>query len=140
MLPRINFLLGLGLSTVIALYFVGTYLVLLPLSVVAPDWVKPAAGIALLVSAGILVQILSTVTSGMAGVATYPDAGGPGALAIASQTAILCGHFGLVYRAAEFFTSQKPVTDPALLVIATVYLAGIAIAIQDWRQRDPAAK
>src|SRR5260221_1121396 len=44
---RINFLLGLGLLIQIVFYFAGVYLLVLPLSAVAPAWVKPAAGLAI---------------------------------------------------------------------------------------------
>jgi hypothetical protein len=136
MLTRINFLLGVGILIGILFYFGGAYLVVLPLSSIAPEWVKPAVGVAVLVSLGLTVQILSMVMSGMAGVASYPDMEGRGALALASQAAIVCGHAGLGYSAVRFFGSEQPVTERSLIVVAALYLAGIALAIQEWRQRD----
>jgi len=136
MFTRINFLLGFGLLVVIGFYFVGNYLVVLPLSYIAPNWVKPIAGLAVLVSLGLTVQILSMAVSGMEGVASYTETDGPGALALTSQAAIVCGHAGLGYIAVAFFTGGKPVTELKLLVVAALYVAGIAIAIQEWRQRN----
>lgn len=136
MLTRINFLLGVGLLVAIGFYFVGNYLVVLPLSSIAPDWVKPIAGLAVLVSLGLTVQILSMVMSGMMGVASYTDTDGPVALALTSQAAIVCGHAGLGYTAVAFFSWKRPVTELQLLVVAALYVAGIAIAIQEWRQRN----
>lgn len=135
MLTRINFLLGFGLLVVIGFYFAGNYLVVLPLSSIAPNWVKPIAGLAILVSLALTVQILSAVMSGLMGVASYTDTGGPGALALTSQAAIVCGHAGLGYIAVAFFSRERPVTELQLLVVAGLYVAGIAIAIQEWRVR-----
>jgi hypothetical protein len=140
MLTRINFLLGFGLLVAIGFYFAGSYLVILPLSSIAPNWAKPVAGLAVLVSLALTVQILSTVVSGMEGVASYKETDGPGALAVTSQVAIVCGHAGLGYIAVAFFFGGKPVTEMQLLVVAALYVAGIAIAIQEWRQRNAESK
>jgi hypothetical protein len=140
MLTRVNFLLGFGLLITIAFYFVGNYLVVLPLSSIAPNWVKPIAGLAVLASLALTVQILSTVVSGMEGVGSYKETDGPGALALTSQAAIVCGHAGLGYIAAAFFSGEKPVTELRLLVVAALYVAGVAIAIQEWRQREAESK
>lgn len=140
MLTRINFLLGFGLLVAIGFYFVGNYLLVLPLSSIAPNWVKPMAGLAVLVSLALTVQILSMVMSGMMGVASYTDTDGPGALALISQAAIVCGHAGLGYTAVAFFSGDRPVTELQLLVVAALYATGIAIAIQEWRQRNAESK
>lgn len=140
MLTRINFLLGFGLLVAIGFYFAGSYLVVLPLSSIAPNWVKPVAGLAVLVSLALTVQILSTVVSGMEGVASYKETDGPSALALTSQAAIVCGHAGLGFIAVAFFSGGKSVTELQLLVVAALYVAGIAIAIQEWRQRNAESK
>ncbi|MEK6209853.1 MAG: hypothetical protein AABM64_05665 [Pseudomonadota bacterium] len=140
MFARINFLLGFGLLIAIGFYFVGNYLVVLPLSRIAPDWVKPVAGLAVLVSLALTAQILSMVMSGMMGVASYTDTDGAGALALTSQAAIVCGHAGLGYIAVAFFSGERSVTELQLLVVAALYVAGIAIAIQEWRQRNAESK
>ncbi len=140
MFTRINFLLGFGLLIAIGFYFVDSYLVVLPLSSIAPNWVKPIAGLAVLVSLALTVQILSMAMSGMMGVASYTDTDGPGALALTSQAAIVCGHAGLGYVAVAFFSRERPVTELQLLVVAALYVAGIAIAIQEWRQRNAESK
>jgi len=140
MLTRINFLLGFGLLVAIGFYFAGNYLLVLPLSTIAPNWVKPIAGVAVLISLALMVQILSMVMDGMMGVASYTESDGPGALALTSQTAIVCGHAGLAYIAVAFFSREEPVTEVQLLVVAALYMAGIAIAIQEWRRRNPEAR
>ncbi|MGH8760444.1 MAG: hypothetical protein ACREVZ_07920 [Burkholderiales bacterium] len=139
MFTRINFLLGFGVLVAIGFYFVGNYLVVLPLSSIAPNWVKPIAGLAVLVSLALTVQILSMAVSSMTGVASYTDTDGPGALALTSQAAIVCGHAGLGYIAVAYFAGEKRVTELQLLVVAALYVAGIAIAIQEWRQRNAEA-
>ena len=140
MFTRINFLLGVGLLTAIAFYFAGNYLIVWPLSQIAPTWVKPVAGAVILASLALTVQILSMVMSNMMGVATYTETRRAGALAFSSQTAIVCGHAGLGYIAVEFFHEGKAVTEEQLLVVAALYVAGIAIAVQEWRQRDKQSK
>jgi len=135
MLTRINFLLGFALLVAIGFYFAGSYLVVLPLASIAPNWVKPVAGLAILVSLGLTVQIVSMAVGGLSGVASYADTEGPGALALTSQAAILCGHAGLGYVAVALYTADKSVTELQLLVVAALYVAGIAIAIQEWRAR-----
>ena len=140
MFTRINFLLGFGLLVAIGFYFAGNYLLVLPLSSIAPNWVKPIAGVAVLVSLALTVQILSAVMNGMMGVASYTATDGPGALALISQTAIICGHAGLGYIAVAYFSREKPVTEPQLLAVVALYVVGIAIAIQEWRQRNAKSK
>jgi len=140
MFTRINFLLGFGLLVAIGFYFAGNYLLVLPLSSIAPDWAKPIAGVAVLVSLALTAQILSMAVSALEGVASYTETDGPGALALTSQAAIVCGHAGLGYIAVAFFSREKPVTELQLLVAAALYVAGIAIAIQEWRQRNAEAR
>ncbi|HEV8260685.1 MAG TPA: hypothetical protein VGQ19_08010 [Burkholderiales bacterium] len=140
MFTRINFLLGFGLLVAIGFYFAGNYLLVLPLSSIAPDWAKPIAGVAVLVSLALTAQILSMAVSGLEGVASYTETNGPGALALTSQAAIVCGHAGLGYIAVAFFSGERPVTERQFLVVAALYVAGIAIAILEWRQRDSNSK
>lgn len=140
MFTRINFLLGFGVLVAIGFYFAGNYLVVLPLSIIAPNWVKPIAGVAVLISLALTVQILSNVMNGMMGVASYTDTDGPGVLALTSQTAIVCGHAGLGYLAVAYFSRERPVTELQLLGVAALYMAGIAVAIQEWRRRNAEAR
>lgn len=140
MFSRINFLLGVGLLAAIGFYFAGNYLIVWPLSHIAPNWIKPIAGVAVLASLALTVQILSMVMSNMMGVASYTDTDRAGALAFTSQTAIVCGHAGLGYMAVAFFSKERPVTELQLLVVAALYVSGIAIAIQEWRQRKAEAR
>jgi len=133
MLTRINFLLGFGLLTAVAFYFIGSYLVLRPLSAIAPGWVRPAAGIFILAALGLTVQILSMVQSGMDRIADAATVG-PRVTAL-SQFAIACGHAGLAYALYGFLTGQEPVADPELALAAALYLAGVAIAAQGWRKK-----
>jgi hypothetical protein len=136
MFTRINFLLGVGLLTAIAFYFAGTYLIVWPLSHLAPNWVKPIVGVVILAGLALTVQILSMVTSSMMGVATYTDTHHAGMLAFGSQTAIVCGHAGLGFMAVAFFGEGNSVTEEQLLVVAGLYVIGIMIAVQEWRQRN----
>ena len=140
MFTRINFLLGFGVLVAIGFYFAGNYLVVLPLSIIAPNWVKPIAGVAVLISLALTVNILSSVMNGMMGVASYTDTDGPGALALTSQAVIVCGHASLAYIAVAYFSREKHVTELQLLVVEALYMAGIAIAIQEWRRRNADAR
>ena len=140
MFTRINFLLGFGLLVAIGFYFAGNYLLVLPLSSIAPDWAKPIAGVAVLVSLALTAQILSMAVSSLEGVASYTETYGPGALALTSQAAIVCGHAGLGYIAMVFFSGERPVTERQFLVVAALYVTGVAIAILEWRQRGSDSK
>lgn len=137
MFTRINFLLGFGLLTAIAFYFIGSYLVVRPLSAVAPGWVKPVAGVFLLAALGFSVQILSMVQSGMDRIADPATVGLP--TTVFSQLAFVCGHVGLAYALSGLLSATRPVADPELAVVAALYLAGVSIAIQRWRKRTPRA-
>jgi hypothetical protein len=132
---RINFLLGLGLLIQITFYFAGVYLLILPLSAVAPDWVKPAAGIAILAAAGVTVQLLSMAMSTLRGIALYGKGERPGMLAFTSQAAIIFGHVGTIYAATGLLIRGEPIANGRLLIIAALYFAGVALAIHEWRQR-----
>jgi glucan phosphoethanolaminetransferase (alkaline phosphatase superfamily) len=140
MFTRINFLLGFGVLVAIGFYFAGNYLVVLPLSIIAPNWVKPIAGVTVLISLALTVHILSSVMNGMMGVASYTDSDRAGAFALTSQVAIVCGHASLAYLAMAYFSREKQVTELQLLVVAALYAAGIAIAIQEWRRRKAEAR
>lgn len=133
MLTRVNYLLGFGLLVALLFYFGFRYLAIAPLSAFAPDWVKPVAGAAVLISAGLTVQILSMAMSSMAGVATY--AKGPSALAIACQAAIVCGHGALGYALASWLGGGVPPQDSGLALIGALYASGVGAGIIEWRQR-----
>lgn len=137
MFTRVNFLLGTGLLILLLFYFVFRFAVLLPLGAIAPGWVTPVAGAAVLLSVGLTVQFLSKFMGNMAGVASYER--GPDALGIASQAALVCGHGALAYAAAVWFgEGQLPATS-GLLLITALYAAGVAIGILEWRQRKRTA-
>ena len=135
MFARINFLFGLGLLILIAFYFAGVYLLILPLTASAPNWVKPAAGLAVLAAVGITVQLLSMAMSNLRGIALYGKGERPGRLAFMSQAAMISGHIGMIYAASGLLLNGEPVADAPLLIIAALYLAGVAMAIHEWRQR-----
>ena len=135
MFARINFLLGLGLLIQITFYFAGVYLLILPLSAVAPDWVKPAAGIAILAAAGVTVQLLSMAMGNLRGIALYGKGERPGMLAFTSQAAIIFGHVGTIYAATGLLIRGEPIAEARLLIVAALYFAGVALAIHEWRQR-----
>ena len=138
MFARINFLLGLGLLIQITFYFAGVYLLIPPLSAIAPDWVKPAAGIAILAAVGVTVQLLSMAMSSLRGIALYAKGERPGTLALTSQAAMILGHIATIYAASGLLIGGEPVADARLLIIAALYFAGAAVAIHEWRQRKPA--
>lgn len=135
MFARINFLLGLGLLIQITFYFAGVYLLVLPLSAVAPGWVKPAAGIAILAAVGVTVQLLSMAMGSLRGVALYAKEEHPAMLTFLSQAAMILGHIGTIYAASGLLTRGEPIADMKLLIIAALYLTGTALAIHEWRQR-----
>lgn len=135
MFARINFLLGLGLLIQITFYFAGVYLIVLPLSAIAPSLVKPAAGIAILAAVGVTVQLLSMAMSNFRGVAFYAKGERPGAMVYVSQAAMLCGHITAIWAASSLLKAGEPVSEIKLLVIAAIYVAGVALGIQEWRQR-----
>jgi hypothetical protein len=135
---RINFLLGLGLLILMTFYFVGVYLLIPPLSAVAPQWVKPVAGMAILAAVGVTVQLLSMAMSGLRGIALYNQGERPGAPAYLSQAILILGHLAALYSARGLLAEGRPVADIPLLVVALLYLTGGVLAIHDWRQRKAA--
>ena len=135
MFARINFLLGLGLLIVLAFYFAAVYLLLPALSAVAPGWIKPAAGIAILAAVGLTVQLLSGVAlTSLRGVALYEKGERPSLSAYASQGIMLSSHIALVCTVSALFDG-KPVDHGRLIGIAAAYLLAIGFAIHEWRQR-----
>ena len=131
MFTRLNFLLGFGLMVLIAFYFGVRYLVIAPVSAVAPGWTTIAAGVAVLASLGLTVNLLAQVIGKLGGVATYPQ--GPNAPAVASQAALICGHGALAYGVAAGLGEGPPLTATGLALVGALYLAGVAIALLDWR-------
>ena len=132
---RINFLLGLGLLIQITFYFAGVYLLILPLSAIAPDWVKPVAGVAILAAMGITVQLLSMAMGNLQGIALYAKGDRPGMLALISHAAMILGHIGTIYAASGLLIDGQPIANVQLLIIAALYFAGAALAMHEWRQR-----
>ena len=132
---RINFLLGLGLLILIAFYYAGAYLLSVPLSASAPEWVRPGAGVAILAAMGITVQLLSVAMGSLRGVALYTQGERAGMRAYLSQSAIVLGHIGTIYFATRLILDGIPVADAQLLCVAALYVAGVALAVHEWRQR-----
>ena len=135
MFARINFLLGLGLLIQITFYFAGVYLLIPSLSAVAPDWIKPVSGIAILAAVGVTVQLLSMAMSTLRGIALYGKGERPGMLTLTSQVAMILGHIGTIYAASGLLIRGEPIADVRLLIVAALYFAGAALAIHEWRQR-----
>jgi hypothetical protein len=135
MLARMNFMLGLGLLSLIAFYFAGTYLVIRPLASMAPGWTNPATGIILLAACALTVQFLSMIMTNLRGIALYENGERPGALALASQAVIVLGHIVLLYAAVGLLRGERSIGELQLLVVAALYLTGAAIAVYEWRQR-----
>lgn len=138
MFARINFLLGLGLLILITFYFAGVYLLIPPLAAVAPNWVKPATGIAILVAVGITVQLLSMAMTNLRGIALYAKSERAGVLVFISQAAIIAGHIGSIYAGSSLIIRGEPVADMPLLMIGALYFAGSVLAIHELRQRKRA--
>ena len=109
--------------------------VLLPLSAIAPDLVKPAAGIAILAAVGVTVQLLSMAMGNLRGVALYAKGERPGTIAFTSQAAMIFGHVGTIYTASGLLVRGEPIADAQLLIIAALYFTGTALAIHEWRRR-----
>ena len=135
MFARINFLLSLGLLILMAFYFAGVYLLILPMSAAAPGWVKPASGVAILAAAGLTVQLLSMAMGNLRGIALYAKGERPGGFAFISQAVMIAGHIGAIYSASGLLRDGQPISDMRLLIIAALYLAGVALGIYEWRQR-----
>src|SRR6185295_18485785 len=131
------FLLGFGVLVLLTFYFAAAYLLIPALSAIAPEWAKPAAGIAILAAVGFTVQLLSTAMTGLRGIALYKKGEKPSLSAYASQAMILLSHIALVYALGELLYG-KPLGDAQLVAIAAAYLLGTGLAIHEWRQRMPA--
>ena len=137
MFARINFLLGLGLLILLAFYFATVYLLLPGVSATAPEWVRPAAGIAILSAVALTVQLLAVAMTGLRGIGFYGKGEKPSRSAYASQAIMLLSHIALIVTVGGLFNG-KPVDHGKLIGIAAAYLAGTAFAIHEWRRRRPA--
>jgi hypothetical protein len=137
---RISFLLALGLLILIAFYFAGLYLLILPLSIGAPSLVRPAAGLAVLAAVGVTVQLLSMAMGSLRGIALYPQGERPGIPAYLSQGFFLMGHIASFYFAAGLLVKGEPIAQGPLLLIAGLYLTGAVLAIHEWRRRKMARR
>lgn len=135
MLPRLNFLFGLGLLIVIAFYLLGRYVVVAPLVSLLPSLAKPVAGLMVLAGVGLTVQLLAMAMGKLSGVASYGDTQAPGRLTLISQASLLCGHVGMIYAAIRLFHDEHPVSVAQILIAATLYGTGVVLAIHEWRQR-----
>ncbi|MFN0038410.1 MAG: hypothetical protein ACKVP2_02725 [Burkholderiales bacterium] len=135
MLPRLNFLLGLGILILLAFYLLGRYLVIAPLISLLPSVAKPIAGLLVLAAVGLTVQFLAMAMGKLSGVASYGNAQAPGRLTLISQVSLLCGHVGMFYAAIRLFHDERPVSVAQILIAATLYGTGVVLAIHEWRQR-----
>lgn len=138
MLTRLNFLLGLGLLILIVFYLVGTYIVVGPLSQLAPDWARFAAGAVVLIAVGLTVQFLANTMSSMSGVASYGAEARPGPASFMSQAALVLGHLGMLAMLYGLLANDRPAPIVEIGVIAALYLTGVVIAVGEWRRRRAA--
>ena len=138
MFARINFLLGLGLLILTTFYFLGAYALIPALSSFAPQWVKPAAGVAILAAAGITVQLLSMAMSGLRGIALYNQGERPGIPAYLGQATLIAGHLVGLWLARGLLSEGRPIAAVPLLGVALLYLTGGMLAVIDWRRRKAA--
>ncbi|MEO8005927.1 MAG: hypothetical protein ABI771_13520 [Betaproteobacteria bacterium] len=135
MFARINFLAGLGMLVLAAFYFVGVYLILVPISSFAPVWGSYLGGALVLIAMGITVQLLATAMSGFAGVARYVSGRSSAALFFAAQLALVCGHALTIYSVAGLVAESPPATIAVLLLTVALYVTGVALALYEWKQR-----
>ena len=138
MFPRLNFLLGVGLLVLIIFYLVGTYVVVGPLSQLAPGWARFAAGAVVLIAVGLTVQFLAKTMTDMSGVANYGPDSRPGPASFMSQAALALGHLGVLAMLYGLLANDRPAPLVEVGVIALLYLAGVAIAVGEWRRRRAA--
>ncbi|HVY04427.1 MAG TPA: hypothetical protein VHB46_00495 [Burkholderiales bacterium] len=139
MFPRLNFLLGLGLLILIGFYLAAVYLVVGPLSRFAPDWANVAAGAAILLAVGLTVQFLATAMSSLSGVARYGPATPAGPASFVSQVALAMGHVGMLFIFLGLVADDRPASLGRLLAIAALYLAGVVVAVREWKRRKALA-
>jgi hypothetical protein len=133
MFARLNFLLGLGLLVLLAFYFAFAWVTLPLLQLAAPDWVRTAGALAVLVSIGLTVQVLAIAIGALAGVASYDRGTNPAA--IASQAAVLAGHCALAWSCVPWLAGGEPPSRMALATTAALYAIGVAAGVLEWRAR-----
>lgn len=132
---RINFLAGLGMLVLAAFYFVGVYLILVPVSHFAPAWGSYLAGAIVLIAMGITVQSLASAMSGFAGVARYVSGRSSVPLFFAAQVALICAHALTIYSVASLVAEYPPASNIQLLLTVALYATGVALALYEWKQR-----
>ncbi|HEX4985722.1 MAG TPA: hypothetical protein VFV71_06570 [Burkholderiales bacterium] len=135
MFARLNFLLSFGLLILLAFHFTGTYLVVGPLSAVAPGLARGVAGALVLLAVGMTVQGLATAATTLDGVAKYSPERPAGMLAWANQTLLGLGHAAVLYAFMEGSTGDAAPVGGALAAAALLYLAGTGLAVAEWKRR-----
>lgn len=135
MLARINFLAGFGMLVLAAFYYVGVYLILTPISRVAPGWGSFLAGALVLIAMGITVQSLASAISGFAGVARYVAGRSSAPLFFSSQVVLICAHALTIYAVAGLVSDYPPASTVQLLITVALYVAGVALSLYEWKQR-----
>jgi hypothetical protein len=133
-IARINFLLATALVLAMAMYLVGRYVVVAPLSWIEPQWASIAAAIWLLVSLMLGVSFLANIQTRLS---TFPpgvvqNIGMPGLI---GQALILAGHLLIALAAYRWFSGTLTLNLLVVLLPAIVYALGVAIVLFDLRRR-----
>ncbi len=140
MLPRLNFLLGLGILVLIGFYLAGAYVVVGPLAQIAPGWAQFLAGAILLAAVGLTVQFLANAMTTLNGVVGYRAGERPGPAWFISQVALGLGHVGIVAMAIGLVVEDRPAPVLEVIVIAALYLVGVSVALREWKRRRVPAR
>jgi len=136
MLARLNFLLAVSASVVIAFYVVGRFVFLEVISRVAPTmvpyFVAAYALLALMLTVLVLAKTMIRLGSASMEVRNQPARAGT----FFAQTAICLAHAFAFFGVYAFFTTANSGANWLPWVFAgALYLAGIVVAIADLRKR-----
>jgi hypothetical protein len=136
MLARLNFLLAVSASIVIAFYVVGRFVFLEVISRVAPTmapyFVAAYALVALMLTVLALAKSVIRLESASVAARYQPARAGT----FFAQTAICLAHAFALFGVYAFFTTANSSANWVPWVLAgALYLAGIVVAIADLRKR-----
>ncbi len=136
MIARLNFLLAVSVSVVLAFYVVGRFVLYALIVRIAPEF-APYFVAAFALSALMLTVLIlakTVIRLERTSVAARKLSARPATFL--AQAVIYLGHALAIYGVYVFFTMASDSTTWVVWVLAgTLYLAGIAIAIADWRKR-----
>jgi len=136
MLARLNFLFAVSASIVIAFYIVGRFVLLEAIQRIAPAFAPYFVAAFALSALMLTVLLLAKSVIRLASTSQGARGRSPRVATFLAQLVICLAHASAIFGVYAFFTTAREGASWLPWALASaLYLAGIAIAIADWRKR-----